>query len=408
MADRTGALGRTSSRALTLGMVAVALAAAGCGSSSKSSGPTGATSGNQSKTPYKVVQLASATGLANSTGVPGQNGTIAAVDAINAAGGVNGHKIELVNLDSQSTAAGAGAAVNQAVGDHPIAIISNDSSTDEAAEDAVLGPAQIPVVASASDDADLTKPWYFTTGVSPSQLGAEVVGTLKNALGGSLQGKRVAIEAIQATSVDSDIPILEGIVKNGGGSITTVQRSPFGAASFASGAANIVATHPDGVITLEDSPDEVVVTKALATAGFSGPMVGGSAASDSQTMKTIALPDYVAVREGYEPAPGDTMYTTATKYGVSPNGSYFNKGWAAAYMVAQALSSCGDSCTTSSVSSALAQETNYTVPGSALFGPISASSTRHNVLTTGQPYVWDSGKGQAVISGAPVDYTSTS
>lgn len=218
----------------------------------------------------------------------------------------------------------------------------------------------------------------------------------------------MAIEAIQATSVDADIPILEGPVKSDGGTVTTVQRSPFSATSFASGAANIMATHPDGVLTLENSPDEVVVTKALATAGFSGPMVGGSAASDSPTMKTIALPNYFAVREGYEAAQGDAMYTAATKYGLSPNGSYFNKGWTAVYMIAQALSSCGDSCTTGSVSSALAQETNFTVPGTALFGPISASASQHNVLTTGQPYVWDAGQGAAVPSGQPVVYTSIS
>lgn len=129
----------------SLVMAAAGEAAAGCSSSSKSSATTGATSGsNAAKAPYKVVQLASATGAASSTGLPGQNGAIAAIDAINAAGGVNGHRIDLINLDSQSTSTGAGAAINQAVGDHPLAIISNDSSTDEATEDGILGPAQIP------------------------------------------------------------------------------------------------------------------------------------------------------------------------------------------------------------------------------------------------------------------------
>jgi branched-chain amino acid transport system substrate-binding protein len=58
----------------------------------------------------------------------------AAVDAQNAAGGINGHKLSLVAVDDQSTASGAVAAFRAAVTqDHALAVVTASSDTDASA-----------------------------------------------------------------------------------------------------------------------------------------------------------------------------------------------------------------------------------------------------------------------------------
>jgi len=108
-------------RAALAGTAVLALAAAGCGSSSKNSassssstgGATGSASGGGSeastggaKGAIKVGFITSATGNAASTFSDSATGAKAAFEAINRAGGVNGRKITVVTADDQSSPAG--------------------------------------------------------------------------------------------------------------------------------------------------------------------------------------------------------------------------------------------------------------------------------------------------------------
>lgn len=86
-------VGRRTSAAALAGLTAVALAA--CGSSA-----SGSTSGGG--TPYKIGVLVSQTGPASQLGVGELRGAQLAADHLNAAGGVDGHKIQIVALDDQT------------------------------------------------------------------------------------------------------------------------------------------------------------------------------------------------------------------------------------------------------------------------------------------------------------------
>ena len=84
-------------RVLAVG-AALTLAAGACSSSSKTVGGNGATS----SAPIKIGYITSATGIAAPNFADGQPGAQAAIDAANAAGGVDGHQLELVGEDDQS------------------------------------------------------------------------------------------------------------------------------------------------------------------------------------------------------------------------------------------------------------------------------------------------------------------
>lgn len=87
-------VGRRTSAAAITGLTAVALAA--CGNASGSSTASGGS-------PYKLGVLVSQTGPASQLGVGELRGARLAADRLNAAGGVDGHKIQIVALDDQTT-----------------------------------------------------------------------------------------------------------------------------------------------------------------------------------------------------------------------------------------------------------------------------------------------------------------
>jgi ABC-type branched-subunit amino acid transport system substrate-binding protein len=90
---------------------------AGCGGSSGGSDSTsGSTSGSpsSSKDPIKVLTYGNITGLAPTPQTQLENGVKAAIDAFNAAGGVQGRKIELITCDTKLNPAQAATCVSKA------------------------------------------------------------------------------------------------------------------------------------------------------------------------------------------------------------------------------------------------------------------------------------------------------
>jgi len=75
--------------------------------SSTSTGSSNASAGTSSSGTYKIGIMADETGLAAATYTTSELGIKAAFDAINNAGGINGHKLQYVMADTQSTATGA-------------------------------------------------------------------------------------------------------------------------------------------------------------------------------------------------------------------------------------------------------------------------------------------------------------
>lgn len=405
---------RIAVRRLTVGLVALALVGAACSSSKKStassSPPTTATStGSSSGSPFNVAIVADMTGAAAQIeGQSAANGAETALDSINAANGAGGHQIKFEVEDAQSSATGAVSAFQQAASAHPNAIIVATETSETAAMIATMKTVGVPVVGASAIDTLYFPPlpWFYGLTSSDGQLYQYYIQEAKQLSGGSLAGKRIAVEGLSSSGVDLLFNQIQTLLKAAGATIVNTERAPLPLLSYASQAQNTVAAKPDIVITIDAGVNTVVIVKALRTAGFTGPVLGAEGASDNTTFSTLKDPTYYADRIANTPAAGDTMATAAQKYGFATAGSYFGIGWSDAYIISATLARCGSPCSTSSFESSIQALGSYTVPGDALFGPVVFNADRHYGRTQDQFFSWNSAQSQATPAGQPVDVTN--
>jgi ABC-type branched-subunit amino acid transport system substrate-binding protein len=373
---------------------------AACGTSSSGSGGS-----------YDVQIVSSLTGNGSSSGLPSADGAQAAFDAVNAQGGINGHKIDFQTSDDQSSATQAGTVGRAALSRDPVAIIDGSYSSFLQPRMAAYGTAKVPVFASNATTS--LEPWLYS--VAPtSQQSAVLLASGGKAAVGSLTGKKVAIVVLASPAGVGEANAMKALVQQDGGTVADVEQDPAGAPSFASGAAKIVASHADLTMVFDSSADVIVVAKALITANFKGPIVTYFAAADSSTFKTMNTSQFYAVRLVKEADPGTQMYNTAKQYKLTggTTNQYFGVGWSLAYLVVAGLQKCGYPCSASSLITALDSLGSFNVPGDVQFAGYSVSSSLHNVLTAATLYRWDPSSSQAVSSGSPIpvgspDYQSS-
>jgi len=185
-------------------LAGVALFAAGCSSSSKSSTGTTPTSGSTgaaptgassvggaaaTKSPIKIGFITSLTGAASSTFSTSAVGAKAYFNSVNEKGGYDGHPIQLVTEDDTSSAAGAASATKLLISQNVFAIISDSSYFFGGYRFAQQ--AGIPVVGSGFDGPEWgqkpnTNMFSFSGGMDPnhSEIAAGIgAATLFKALG---------------------------------------------------------------------------------------------------------------------------------------------------------------------------------------------------------------------------------
>jgi branched-chain amino acid transport system substrate-binding protein len=135
---------------------AMAVTLAACSSSSTStttttSGTTGKSSGGNGA-PIKIALVASLTGEDAALNADSPKGFTARIDAQNAAGGINGHKIDPIIIDDQTSPTQVVVAVQQAISDGVTGIVSNTPLMFEAAKYAQQ--AGIPVTGGSFDGSE--------------------------------------------------------------------------------------------------------------------------------------------------------------------------------------------------------------------------------------------------------------
>lgn len=144
-------------RKAVIAVVAVSLAASACSSSSKSnsSGSTSGTSGStgagaSNGAPIKIADLGFETGA---YALPGRHDSIElAINQINAAGGIDGHKLEYTAYDSGILPQQTVTAVLKAIADKPTVIIGMPVSSGVQAAASAIKSSGIPTIQAGSDD----------------------------------------------------------------------------------------------------------------------------------------------------------------------------------------------------------------------------------------------------------------
>lgn len=391
------------------GVGALALLATGCGSGS---GKTGQGNGDKSgaNRAYSIGVVADMSGAAAPEFGATANGFKAAVAKINAAGGVDGHQINIKIYDAQSTATGAVAATESALSSNPLGLFYSVLSNEYQAAYPTLQTATQPVILVGDYD-----PAYypkvqanqFTLWTTDPQIVAAWVGKAKELLGGSLEGKKIAYVAPDTAADEAQVDLLKKLAKTDG--FTVVPKLTATTVSdFTAGAAQLAQAKPDAVILLELGSALQATSKGLKAAGVTAPLLANEVDAGAAEFATVNSPNYYAFRTSVATEPGDTMTTWANKTGTTSGLStgFWPDGWSSAYVYAAGLAKCGGSCDAAGLVQALEKVSGVMPPESGI-APYGFSSTNHKGVTGVQFYTLNTSTNKVVASGPIVDISGS-
>ncbi len=359
----------------------VSLAAAACGSSSHSS--TGATTGGSSAStaatgsagatgsPYQIGFITSNTGGASSSYAGSVRGADARVDALNAAGGINGHPVKLVVYDDASTASGNQSAAQLLIQKGVLGVIDDTSFAFGGA--AALSKANIPVTGASIDGPEwgASKNMFSVTPPTETPVdGRQYTYTSLINVFKALGIKKLAQVGYEIPSVTQaanqtfQLAAAAGISKCYNNNTIS-----FGANDFTAVILAIKSAGCDGVYVPMLLTSEIAIAQGLKNAGSTAKLVSPSVAYDPNVLSSPAslnalAGDYTAASVDLtNPSPGSqTMLANLKKYAnYSSPVANLNIVWA--YLGADALikgiQMAGSNPTPSSVITAIRTITSF-------------------------------------------------
>jgi ABC-type branched-subunit amino acid transport system substrate-binding protein len=151
-----------------------------------------------------------------------------------------------------------------------------------------------------------------------------------------------------------------------------------------------------------------MVLQALSDRGVNVPYVSTFSTSSDPTFQKIANPNYYAIRSYAWPLDASIPQTAVMKAAAVKAGTdgdmtsnYFTQGYVTGELIAQALKTCGDSCTPDQLNTALEGTSSLDTAG--LSAPVQLSTTNHALVTATKLYHWDASAKKTVAVG---DYVS--
>ncbi len=216
-------------------------------------------SGLMAASVYKVGGIFSSTGRASFLGDPEKKTMEMMVEKINAAGGIDGHKIEAIIYDSEGDPAKAVSAVNKLIHkDKVLAIVGPSTTPTTLAIVNFVERAQVPLISCAAGVkiTSPVKPWVFKTAQSDLLAVAAVYQHIKNA-----GIKKIGILTVSNSFGESGKMQLLNQAKDFG--IEVVQAESFGAkdTDTTTQLTKIKAASPEAIVCWGTNPGPAVVAK---------------------------------------------------------------------------------------------------------------------------------------------------
>lgn len=223
----------------------------------------------------KVGEFASLTGKEATFGISSHEGTLMAIEEINAAGGVLGKKLELLTEDDQSKAGESATVVNKLISrDGVVAILGEVASSRSLEAAPICQQNKIPMISPSSTNPDVTKTGDYIFRVcfiDPFQ------GTvMANFATKTLKAKRVAV----FTDVKSDYSkglakFFKERFKANGGEIAVELDFNGGDKDFKAQLTAIKAANPDGVFVPGYYTECALIAVQAKQLGLNIPLFGG-------------------------------------------------------------------------------------------------------------------------------------
>ena len=271
----------------TAAACAAAVVLAACASSSSSSPSGGIASG-----PITYGVLSCFTGRLASLGQAMLQGAKVAESEINTAGGVLGHKVQLVTGDTSCDVADGVTATNQMLTKNVSGVIGPETQEINGVEP-ILDSRHIVDEFQGGDTArdHQTDIYFFRDSPSDSQLGVAM------ALYGHTKGYTKAVMLFYSDPAAQTFlkPVSQTFTKLGGTIVKTIIVTP-DQTSYLSQVREAIAAHPQVIFTQEDPPTAAVLFREFnQLGGGSIPWVGTDVTSGSDFISAIGTPTAHAV-----------------------------------------------------------------------------------------------------------------
>ena len=228
--------------------------------------------------PVKVGVLLSLSGATAPFGIPERDVVKILAEKYNAAGGINGHKLDLIYFDDQSnpTEAARGA-VKLIREDHVQVIIGAATGSGTLAMMPILAQAKIPALAPVSTQSVTSHehpfyPWVFRTSTASA---ITIQALVQKAIFKSGR-KRVAIMYQEDAYGKDESEIAQKLIKEHGGiDVVAVASAPITAIDLSAAATRIRNTDPDIVLLLTSAPSlGGAFARAAQQANLKAPIIG--------------------------------------------------------------------------------------------------------------------------------------
>lgn len=292
-------------RLFALGVTAVLLVATACSSGSGAAGPSSsssssaaasvsggapapAASGRSASSNQSDIQIGLTLDLTGGGSLVGQGvkyGVEMAEKEINANGGINGRKLDFIEVDSASSPGGGVLAVRKLIQSDKVPIIfggSTSSSTVSALP--FVRSSKIPYYASIPSDPAVLTPFnkYVFEGAALPQ--GTVVPSEVAFLTDQLKAKKVALIASSDAYAVAARDLLGPAMTKAGITVTTTQNYAAGDTDFSAQIQAIKSSSSDAVFSIGLPGDAAKVLTQARRAGITVPMIGDSAQADNQTI----------------------------------------------------------------------------------------------------------------------------
>jgi len=248
-------------------LLSLSLLLTGCGQSASTS--------QGGKEVYKIGAVFDISGPSSSLGIPERDTAKMVVEEINNNGGINGHPIKLIIMDSKSNETEAALAAKKLVNEGVAAIIGSSTSGTTMAMVDIIQNNQIPLISCAAS-IRITEPvekrqWVFKVAQSDSFVAANIIDYLK-----AHNLSKVALATANNAYGDSGREEFEKAAANSG--ITIVAREKFEANDtvMTSQLTNIKQVNPDAVIAWAIPPAASSFTKNYRELNLSMPLIHSS------------------------------------------------------------------------------------------------------------------------------------
>lgn len=334
-----------------------------------------------------------------------RKGVLAYLDAVDAKGGVSGHKVSMVfDNDPDFVTTTEVSEFNQLEASvHPLAVIGLTLSSSIPVIAAMGEKAHVPVILGSGSMRAIVVPTkkYEYSGTQDFQQ--MTIAMAKDAARAGL--KKIAIvyfdspEGIQAGKYAQAHQAQLGV------QIVTQQFTPLTATDFTSEVGAALSAGAQGIISIESPAGTLLIADALKAQDSTIPLysveadtgVAASLSSTGASFRAISAADLTPNTAGWK-----AMSAAASKYGfaavlqLAPG--QFANGWELGAVLTAAMKICGSNCTAASFNVAL-QKTHGVSTG-GLSPPLGFTTTNHNLISVAYPSVVKNGH---FVSSQPIN-----